>query len=273
MDYSYIRESFNKDYSNNYILSIQLDPDGFSFYVRDKDSLNKPLYWLSKRFEKPGIASLTRELNDFQEYDKNIFYKTIIIYHTDKFCLIPSEIYNPDNQDNYMRLTHSLPDNINFHTSDILELKVKALFCLPEELNRLIKLKFPTAMLVHSACPALNFGIRKSEKTCIIYYYGTSLSITVFEKKDLKLFNIFSVSDKNDLIYYILNALKSCNQKVAETIFYISGVREEDSNEYNTLSKYISKPFVYNPLLQEVNNSDIPVNMLFNHLEALFCVL
>ena len=272
MDYSFVRESFNKDYSNNYVLSIQLEPDGFSFFISTKDSLNSPLYFLFRRFERSGIESLWRELNNFNEYDKINFYKTIIIYHTDKFCLIPEEFYNPDDQDKYLKLTQSMTEELSNYSSDIQEIKAKIVFSLSEELNSLVNLKFPSAILLHSACPAIHFGIQKSGKSCVIYYYGSSISIAVFDKNELKLFNIYQVKDENDLIYFILNALKNCNQKVSETNFYFSGMGEDGSRESIAVKKYIPDPVFYNPSFQDMDTSDIPVSMLFNHLEALHCV-
>ena len=272
MDYSYIRETFNKDQSNNYVLSIQLEPDGFSFYVSNKESMNTVLCFLSERFEKPGIESLTRELSNFKEFDNTIFYKTIIIYHTDNFCLIPVEFYNTDNQIHYLRLIQNLPDDICIYSSDIQGIKAKAVFYLPEELNGLIKVKFPSSIILHSACPAINFGIHKTGKSCITNYYGSSISIAVFDKEELKLFNVYPVKDDNDIIYFILNALKSCKQGVQETNFYFSGLGKDGSKESIAVLKYLPNPVFYTPVLQDMNTSDILVTKLFNHLEAMHCV-
>ncbi len=273
MDYSYIRETLNKDLFNNYVLSIQLDPDGFSFYICHQESINRPLYFSFRRFEIPGIDSLIRELKEFSEYDNNPFHKTIIIYNTSKFCIIPDEFYKPDHLTEYIKLSHPVSDKEIIYSSDIQEINTKVLFCIPEDLNTVLNLKFPNAIVLHSACIDLNFGIKKSGKTCLINRFGTLSSIAVFDNSELKLYNIFSIHDEIDLVYYLFNSLKSCNQKASEIVCFLAGISKEDSEKNILLSKYISNPVYYQPELIDVNISDFPVNMLFNHLEAFSCVL
>jgi hypothetical protein len=273
MDYSYIREALNKDLFNNFVLSIQLEPDGFSFYITHKESIYKPLYFSSRKFEKSGIGSLIQELKQFHEFDNDPFHKTLIIYHTSRFCMIPDELFNPEQLMDYFRLSHPISDDEIILTSDIQLINSKVLYGVHNGLITFLKTKFPEAFLIHSACPAINYGMKKSGKTCLITHYEKSISIAVFDMSALKLFNIYKVHDVHDLVYYIFNSLKSCNQEISETVFYFTGIAEKDSDKKNVLARYISKPVYYKPELMEVYEPGFPSTILFNHLEGLNCVL
>ncbi len=272
MDYLYNREKFNPEYSINYILSIQLSLDGFCLYIANKESVNTPVYLLSKRLKKPGIRSMINELKKFHDFDALVFHRTIITYHTHSFLLIPDEFYNQDLISDYFLLLQSEIEEVKTFVSIIPVLRTKLIFNVPLEILSILNDKFPQTQLLHSACPSLQFGIHKTGAICVINHFGTSISITVFKDKELYLFNIFSVKDENDLLYFVSNSLQSCNLERQVTDLYLIG-KEEDSPEYLIISKFISEPLKYLPDLKEFNSSDFPVNILFNHLEGLNCAL
>ena len=268
MDYSYIRDSFNIANSNNYILSLQLSSDGFSFYISEQDSIDRPLYFFSKRLDSPGgIQSLISELSDFQQFDNIKFHKSYIIFHTKEFCLIPDELHSPENEAGFMNLSHPIDKQNKVYTSDIPSINAKIVFNVPDDLNKLIESKFSDFSLLHSIYASVNYGIKKSEKVCVINHYGNSISITVCEDKNLKFFNVFSIHDHNDLIYFTLTTLKNCKIKLTEVTLYFSGVKNKDSEEFLTLSRFINNSVYFLPELRDTEGLDFPTGLLFNHLD------
>ena len=270
MNYSYIRDTFNQYKPDNCILSIQLSLDGFSFFVSDKDLFNKPLFFLSRKFITPGLQSLIRELENFNELENRNFFKIFAIIHTHEFCLVPEKVYNHKTGLELMKLSHPVPDNSVLCTSGISSINARVAFLVPEDLINMLRSKFDNAIILHSVCPSVNYGIMKYGTSCIIHHFGGSISVAVFDNSSLKFFNIFSVSDENDTAYYILNALRTCRINPAVVKVYISGNNPEN---FPILTKYISKPVFYLPELIETSPSDFPYGMLFNHLEGYNCVL
>jgi hypothetical protein len=273
MNYSYIREAFNPDKPNNNVLSIQLSLDGFSFYVADKESINRPIYFFSKNFDLTGPGGMIKELEDFRLFDGKVFNKTRIIFHTPEFCLIPDSIYEPETVPEFMRLIQPLPDKFKLCTTEIPAIQAKVAFYVQPELKTTIESKFNESTLLHSGVPTVHFGIKQNKNACLIHYYGKSISITVFVNNNLRLFNIFSIKDPNDLVYYTLSSLKSCKLKSKETVVYLSGINNEESEVFKILARYISKPVMYIPELIESDIPGFPTSLLFNHLEDLNCAL
>ena len=268
MDYSYIRDSFNIANSHNYILSLELSSDGFSIYITEKDFIKRPLYFFSRRFDNPGgFQRLISELNNFHQFDNIKFHKSHIIFHTPEFCLIPNELHSPENEAGFMNLSHPADIQNMVCTSDIPSINAKVVFNIPDDINRLIESKFSDFVLIHSISSSVNYGIKKSEKVCMINHYGSSISITVFEDKNLKFFNVFSIHNHNDLIYYTLTILKNCDIKLPDVLLYFSGVKNKDSDDFLTLSGYINNSVYFLPELTDTEVLDFPTGLLFNHLE------
>jgi len=272
MDYSFIREEINSENSNNYVLSILLSQDGFYFYVAGKESIYTPVQFISRRFDKTSIESLIRELESFKEFDNLIFHKSVVIYHTDTFSLVPGEFYSSEYQDGFVNLLHLKKDNTNTVVSGVPGMNINIVFHIPERLSAIIESKFPHSSIIHSACPSLHFGFHRSEQSCIVNHFGSSISVTIFSENELKLYNIFPVQNENDLIYYISLTLRSCNMMNQETSLYFLGDKDKDSNDCQMISRYINKPVSYAPLQNVTDELNFPPGMLFNHLEALPCV-
>lgn len=272
MDYSFIREKINSENSRNYILSILLSRDGFYFYISGKGPEQIPVSYISKEPDKPGMENLINELEGFTEFDQLIFHKSVIIIHSEFFSLIPEIFYSSQNQDSLINFSGSRHDHVFTYVSEIPEMNIKVVFSVPEKLNELIKLKFPEATILHSACPPVHFGYNKPDKSCIVYHFGTSISVTVFDDRKLKLFNIYPVSNENDLVYFINLALHSCNFKGQHLPIYFMGVKDNESDEYKAISRYFSRPLNYIPDQKVMEDINFPVRILFNQLEGLSCV-
>jgi len=271
MDYFYIRDNFSTEDTNHNILSIQLSLDGFSFLVVPHSNPDIILYLNQKKFDTQGTVSLFHELNNFREFYHKVFHSINIIFHTDKFCLIPDNIYYSGIENDIMRLSHPADVGVNIALTLIPAINARAAFLLPEELSELISNKYAGAALYHSSLPIISYGMKMQEKCCIVYYQGSLLSVAIFESKILKLLNIYMVQNQDDIIYYILTALRSCNMSIPETRMHIAGSGLIYPSVLMDLTKRSLNPVPYVPDLSEPEKLNFPGSILFNHLETLSC--
>jgi hypothetical protein len=271
MDYSYIREKITKEISVTSELSILLSQDGFSFYISPKDKPDNPLFFFSRQTDHKDYNSLLNEIQGFKDFEQFNFERSIAVFHTESFSVIPDEFYHPEYHDEYLFLTRPKNEKAVSLVSRISELNLHVLFEMPLNLYEFLNSSYPGIRFIHSACPSLHFGSQKSDPACIICHFGSSISVTILRNKELKFYNIFPVRNENDLVYFLSNALRSCDMLDKDTKLYFVGAKDADSPDFLLIKRYISKPVTYQFFLEGISDYPFPVNMIFNHLEGLLC--
>jgi hypothetical protein len=269
MDYSFERENFRAERNENCILSIQLSPDGFSFYIADKDSFNRPLYFFQKILDEPGLSPLMSALIDFNGFNEKNFYRTDVVFNTHEFCLIPEEMFSDESGIEFLRLSHPLPDQFKSYSSKIHGVNARVMFHVPDALKQILESGFVKFNIFHSVCPSSAFATKMKGRSCVINSFGKGITITITEENSLLFFNTFSMADENDLVYYTLNAIKNCKLRAQDVQIYLTGF--DPQKNFTLFSKYISQPVVYTPELSDMPEG-FPSGILFNHLEAVNCV-
>jgi hypothetical protein len=271
MDYSYTRERITPENSGSMDLSILVSKDGFSFYLCSRSLPFDPVCFFSKQIETTEHLNLFNELNDYKEFDRLIFNRSVIVFHTGAFSIVPDEFYSAWQHEQLLFLTSKRKEGIVHLVSRSSEMNLNVIFEMPGELFDSLVSRFPGIRIIHSACPSMHFGYREKGPACIIYHYGSSISLCIISDHKLKLFNIFTVQNENDLVYFTSNALRNCNIPVQGLRLYIMGRRDSGSPDFELMKRYITEPSHYKPDYAGNNELNIPENLIFNHLEGLFC--
>ena len=270
-DFIYVSDNYNLHNTENYRLSIQINPDGFSFLMTDEQCGIIKLHhkatgsYLSTYFElKENVEFLPLTGINFKQHN--------LILNTHRVSIIPQDIFDEKLQDFIFALNHSITVKGTLSNNLIPEFQVNILFEIPPELQKIIGLFKNRPAISHLSCSYLNYIKSKfpAPEGIFAYVAGNLLSLTLFTHYGLKYHNIIPVSGENDIIYHILNACrqlkKACNQ------VFLSGTLTENSPSMEQLNKYIPQIVLLKNELPFELAWDLNENYFTNLLVASNCV-
>ena len=232
-------ESFELEKTNDYILSIQVCLDGFSFSIihhQEKRLLalqHMPLTISSERF-------ITRRFNEWLESEEmfqRTFHEIRLIVASEKFALIPDSLYNP----NYKR-TVIQPVLETDATEDISEnfieaFGIKLIFTLPSQLKNTlqdVEIVHPVKLLIEKR-PAIS-----TKNGLILWFNSGRCYFILYTNSQLILANYFKITHENDVIYYVLTTFKQLEVLPANTQLFMAGEMAEKESIQNLFQKYFS---------------------------------
>lgn len=262
---------FNK--SEQYILSIRLSTDGFSFSIYHPQQPEE-IYFSSSpvNTQRSMAANVKTYLTETEEL-KHHFKLVNILIHTSRYTTLPLELYE-DEQTDLLFYQNLPPQNNEVVLCNILgKSNLVILFGLDKLTHLYLTEHFPNARLFASVSPIteyLTHKVKSSEcRKLFAIFHPESTEVMAFEKDKLLLLNTYPISGLNDSCYYLLNIWQQAGYSQEEDQLYICGNNRVPQWEELPLrlKKYIRKLFIINPQM-EFNNSamsrikDIPFDML-----------
>ena len=239
-------QSFDLNRTREYILSIQVSLDGFSFSVihphenRLMALKNTPVTISEEKFLP---RRLTEWMNQ-EELFNHPFSGIKICYNSPKVTLMPSSFSPEKNNDEIFNLLFGQDTQSRVMQKSIEPLNADLLFSIPYHLLNLFDEKWddytlfhPAAVLAEIAC-----NIFSSSPAGILLHFDTqSFLLFLFQNQSLILFNRFNFSHVNDIIYYLMTAMKQNEIKTRNCKLLLSGnIREEEEVE-NLLKNYFNQ--------------------------------
>ncbi len=256
----------------DYRLSIQLNLDGFSFLMSDKDcQVLKIQHHYTGSIEK--TLEVFRQKNSLDELTRISFTKLVILINTNLSSLIPESLYD----ENYksLLLSYSLPINEEdeIKSNSIKGLKSNILYKLSSNHQEFIKLFKNSPHIYHLSSVLLPYALRRTKGNGIaIYTAGKMLHICDFSNNELQFYNAFPFKDSKEMLFHILNTNKILNKNKGRKKVYYSGELNPESEVYTSLIKYL-------PEIQSFPNEfpfglagDLNENYFSNLLASLDCV-
>ncbi len=231
--------------TNKYRLSIQVSLNGFSFSIIDT-AKNK----LLAVQESPATISsenfLGRRFNEWSsehELLKNNYAETLLLFDTEKFTLVPSEIYIEEKKDDIFRLVFGRQAGNSLKDYFIENIPCHLLFAIPNELEETFDNTFSNYSLLHPVA-VLNQKMQtiraKEKKILILYFERNYFSLLFYVAKKLQLTNSFSFTHINDVIFYILSILEQQETTKFDVKLFLAGDINSDDERHNKLKKYFS---------------------------------
>ena len=251
---------FNK--SEQYILSIRLSTDGFSFSIYHPQR-NEEVYFSSSpvNTQRSMAANVKAYLTETEEL-KHKFKQVNILIHTTRYTSIPLELYE-DEQTELLFYQNLPSQNNEVILCNILgKSNVVILFGLDKLTHLFLTEHFPDARLFASVSPLTEYFSRKCRlddtRKLFAVCHPESIEVIGFEKEKLFILNSFSVSGINDSCYYLLNIWQQAGSNQEEDKLYLIGTHRIPQGDYlsQLLKKYIRKLYITNPQM-EFNNTEI----------------
>jgi len=276
MGYSFVSDNFDINSISNSILSIQVSLDGFSFLVSPFNKPHNPEYINVTKIERGNSGHLLKALYSFTDLDLKEFYAIRIIVHERTFALVPEPIFDLRDMKAYLQLNHLQNIKSKAISNRISLAGAISVFSMNLALYELLRKKYRDADFCHTSLPFCNMALERSGDGCFIQIYGNSMELAVVKDRKLQLYNIFDIHDENDMVYFVLNAYKSCGLDTLVNPLLISGMTSENAYFKELAGKYIKEISFYKPAygkLPENWDKQVPSHFYLNHREILNCAL
>jgi hypothetical protein len=236
-------ETLDINSTENYELSVQVSPDGFSFCLLDTIR-NK--FVLLRSFEpdenKYFNADKINELLSKDDFLSRRYKKVCILMPSGKFTLVPAPLFDPGKKDEYFTFNHNMEEGNMIIANKIDDPDAYIIFSVSKQLNNIMNSYFPGIHPHHHIVPLLNLisHARKSVTGNYIHIHVERefFNLIIFNQNLLKFCNSFNYRNINDILYFVLKVFKSMDIKQEETIHF-SGQTEKYDDLSSNISLYV----------------------------------
>ncbi len=246
--------NFVKEKSTEYVLSIRFSTDGLSFCVHN--GFNKLLASLDSQVEV--IARVKKAL--VEEELLNLPYKKVFVVPCKKEkTLIPAHIFNKTYLSDVYRLCQHAEKNDTLLYRKIRLMEAYLVESLPRSFVTFLTTRYQSLRIVNSAYPFIVHSLSSTllnREHLFIDIQDRYFDLLLTKENEVVLFNTFAYNSLTDLLYYILNSLKSCHADTANLQTVVSGQLANDPKLYRTFSAYLPEVAVLNaPALTQLSKN------------------
>jgi hypothetical protein len=240
-------EALHKELSEQYELSIQFAPDGFSFCIFHP-KVNKYLSIETINFAKTnsytGIEQIFEQHAKTNEWVLLNYLRTKIYYENEFSTLIPASLYNEKEKHLYATFNYSIPDGHVCKSDFIKSMDAFLVYTISENLLKKFQQLFPANDLFSSSTNLLESLILQyknagPDKKMFVNVRSTFIDIVVLEENKVQFFNSFQYHTSDDFIYFIIFVIEqlSLNPETIELIF--SGMINKNSSLLENVYQYV----------------------------------
>lgn len=238
-------DSFEIAKTKNYILSIQVSLDGFSFLVADP--VEKKIVGLKNSLLKISSDKLLsrrlKEWLDSEELLKNHFNLVRVLIYTDNFSLIPEDYFEREKQRNLSQVLFDKKPGFSFIENRIEHLNTTLFFPVSQDLLSVLNQFFSKGFeVIHPIYSLIETKIKtKKRNLSIILSTKNYFYLVVFVNNQLILANSFQTLHINDLVYNVLNTFQQLEVARYETDLFVAGAINQNTEIVNLLKPYFDK--------------------------------
>uniref|UniRef100_UPI0032165AC9 DUF3822 family protein n=1 Tax=uncultured Draconibacterium sp. TaxID=1573823 RepID=UPI0032165AC9 len=248
--HDFVAESFNKEDTFEYILSIQVSLNGFSFSIlrpADKEIL-------VFKFTPQKISSeklVTRRFTEWfgsEELIQRLYKKTRVILFSDKFTLVPNALHKSNLNEELAHLLFKEGNNLLFAENLVEKINAKLLFSLPDGINKAISEIIGECEIIHPVKSIINNLPESSPKNNLVLLFDNhNLFLLLDRNGQLLLANNFKINHANDIVYYVLTTLKQLEVPPKNTKLFYAGKSAFASNIHQNIEKYFASVELFLP--------------------------
>jgi hypothetical protein len=236
-------ETLDINSTENYELSVQVSPDGFSFCLLDTIR-NK--FVLIRSFQpeenKYFNADKINELLMKDDFLSKRYRKVNVVLPSRKFTLVPAPLFDPGKKDEYFDFNHNKEEGDLIISNKVTDPDAFIVFSVSKPINDVINSIYPGVHPFHHIKPLLDHisHSRKSVNGNYIHIHVERefFNLIIFNNNILKFCNSFNYRNISDILYFVMNVFKSLDIKQEETINF-SGLTEKYDDLSSNFSIYI----------------------------------
>lgn len=277
-------ENDYSDFNKNYILSIQVSLDGFSFCIVDEDR-NKIIalhnYTVQQIEDYEGLAKDLGELIDDLDIIKRRFNRVNVLFEGKKASLIPFPLFDENQPEPYLKFNHKMVHGEEVIFDKLNSLQAYNVFAIPTCIKELVKAKFINYKICHFSSTLIEGLLIKYKNQDLhnqvfVNVRLNYLDVIIIEGAKLVFFNSFKYRTVEDFAYFLIYVLEQQKLNPENINLIMLGEINKGSKYYNILYKYIRNIdfierndfFTYSYALDEVSS-----NYQYNLLNASSCEL
>lgn len=243
---------FNK--SEQYILSIRLSTDGFSFSIYNpiRDS-----FVLTHHKEVEAELSFTANLKQtFKELDfLSYTYKQVdISLVTKRFTLVPAELFTEEQKDICFYYNFPPKENEVVLFDPLPKNGAVVLYAADKSLYALLGERYSNVRLHASVTPlAEHFAVKSrlgSDKKMYVYLRKGFIELYVYERGHLMLLNTYECNHTSDRAYYLLYTWKQLGLDQQKDELCISGGGDERGELMEELKRFVRHISTFNVMTE-----------------------
>jgi hypothetical protein len=236
-------ETLDINSTENYVLSVQVSPDGLSFCILD--SIRDKYILIRSFVAEDNKYYNTEKIVDLLSKDDFLtrrYKKVNLVVPSRKFTLVPAPLYDPGKKDEYFRFNHTLEEGNIVMVNKVIDPDAFIVFSVSKPTIGILNNFYPGIYPYHHIKLLLDHtsACRKSVNGNYIHIHVERdfFNLIVFKDNLLEFCNSFSYRNISDMLYYVLNVFKKLDIKQEETI-YLSGLTEKYDDLSSTFSLYI----------------------------------
>ena len=234
--------------SEQYTLSIRLSADGFSFSIYHPLIENNSTYFTYPVNTSYSLTANLKEFINATDALKHSYRKTNILIDTQRFTLIPFELFEDENQDEFFHQNFPHKENEIILCNILGKSNVALLFGVNKHSHQLLNEHFPHAQFFSCVSPLLeHFSLKSREGNCrklYVHLRENLLETFVFDRGKLLLVNNFPCKKTADRVYYLLYIWQQQGLSQEKDQLHLSGNIDNKEDLLNELHKFLRNIFV-----------------------------
>ncbi|MFT3754286.1 MAG: DUF3822 family protein [Paludibacter sp.] len=195
-----------KTAENSYILSIRINPDGFSLLINDESGSLLSTQHVSTALINLSVEEIVRIISlEAPHYYK----KVILICESDKYIFIPTPFFKKEEAVDFLYFQHKKDKHERIMYNYISDWNTVNVFAVPAAIEQAMARLFPESLIEHQLSWLLKNRI-KTQQSSSLYVWVRSKMLDVIALKDgkLQLMNSFGYQTPEDFSYHTLDIIE-----------------------------------------------------------------
>jgi hypothetical protein len=258
-------ETFDKNQSHNYHLSIQTGVSGLSFCILDTVR-NK--YIGLHHYPIKKIDYTIADLVSIIQTDPilTLAFKSVSHMSVDgRNTLVPLQLFEAQKEKLFFEFNHDQTDASDILYNQLPSIKAVNIFEYPKDFPAKLREIYPKLKVFHRSTAFIEAFVQHSTRwthaKCAVIINKEEIDIGIAQTQKLEFFNSFDYKEKTDIIYYILNTLERFKLSPTFTEVYFSANLENHDEIYEFLGRYLNiikfiqptDQFIYSYIFDELH--------------------
>lgn len=244
---SIVHPDFEQPSVYNHELSIELDCNGFAYCIFNGETNTFEVlkaYAFEKSIAEYQFIEVIKYFKEQEEWlkDASRFRKVNFHFFSDKYILIPQEVYQNGKGTDYFDLNFKRERNEHLFRDSMKDLEAENIYSLPIGLKNALQLIYPSSDVKHGFSSLIQTLLLQNEIGFSAYLHFRKNILDLFFIQDQKLIlsNQFNFKAKEDVLYYFLNTAEQLGFNKDENFVYLLGQGINFADEqHENIYKYI----------------------------------
>lgn len=247
-------EAFDYSKSEQYILSIRLNADGFSFSVFD--SVRERFVYAATRGLNPALSFTANLKAVFKECDflSCTFKRVFVLVVGRRYTFIPLELFDEAQQQTTFYYNFSATENETVCRTTLVSNSCEVLFGMDKSALAFLKECYPEAeYLSQASLLAEHFSQQTrtaNTKQMYAYLRKDSLDLYCFDRGFMSLVNSYECKLEPDYAYYTLFVWKQLGMNQQTDELFLITDDDEQTELQQLLCRFVSKVSVVKPVTE-----------------------